>query len=189
MAPGAPSRQAVTFAFDPYQPEFPSVSVVLSIPSRYRQRRLIMRRSLSLGLLLVALSAVPAAAGHGGGVHASFGSHPHAAPHFNHFHGFSGTIAFNGSFGSFGFTNFGFNRFGRSRWSSSGWGWGWGLSDWDDWDGASTAGGAPGTIVILAGAAPPAAAAPPPPPANATVETEAGVTVFRGPGSQHLARY
>jgi hypothetical protein len=148
-----------------------------------------MRRSLSLGLLLVGLSAVPAAAGHGGGVHVSFGSHPHFARHFNHFHSFSGLTAFNGSFGSFGFTSFGSNRFGSRFSSSSGWGWGWGLADWDSWDGATTGGGAPGTIVVLAGAAPPSATAAPPPPAKATVETEAGVTVFRGPGSHHPARY
>jgi hypothetical protein len=121
-----------------------------------------MRRSLSLGLLLVALSALPATAGHGGGAHVAFGSHPHFAGHFNHF-----------------------NRFGRSRFSSGwGWGWGWGLSDWDNWNGWP-AGGAPGMVIVLAGA-PPAAYAPPPPPAKATVETEAGVTVFRGPGSHHL---
>jgi hypothetical protein len=148
-----------------------------------------MRRSLSLGLLLVGLSAVPAAAGHSGGTHVSFGFHPHLARHFNHFHGFSGSIAFNGSFGAFGFTSFGVNRFGRSRsFSPFGWGWGWGLTDWDDWDGWPTAGGAPGTVVVLARTVPPATAAPPPP-ARATVDTEAGVTVFRGPGSRRLARY
>jgi hypothetical protein len=35
-----------------------------------------MRRSLSLALLFVALSALPAAAGQEGGVHLSFGSRP-----------------------------------------------------------------------------------------------------------------
>jgi hypothetical protein len=42
-----------------------------------------------------------------------------------------------------------------------------------------------GTVIVLAGT-PPAAYAPPPPPAQATLETEAGVTVFRGPGSHHV---
>jgi hypothetical protein len=151
-----------------------------------------MRRSLSLGLLLVGLSALPAAAGHGGGVHVAFSSHPHFVPHFNHFNNFNGLTGFNGSFGSFGFTSFGVNGVGRSRFSSPfgsgwGWGWGWGLADWDDWGGSPSAGGAPGMILVLAGA-PPAQSAPPPP-AKATVDTEAGVTVFRGPGSHHLARY
>jgi hypothetical protein len=144
-----------------------------------------MRRSLSLALLLVALSALPATAGHGGGAHVSFRSHPHFVRHFNHFNGFN-SLSFNGSFGSFGFNSFSFNRFGRSRFSTpfgSGWGWGWGLADWDNWDGWSGAGGAPGTIIVLAGA-PPASFAPPPP-AKATIETEAGVAVFRGPGSHH----
>ncbi len=144
-----------------------------------------MRRSLSLGLLLVGLSALPASAGHGGGAHVSFGFHPHFVRHFNHFNGFNHFNNFNGSFGSFGFSFNSFNRFGRSRaFTPFGWGWGWGLADWDNWGGNPGYGGAPGVMIIMAGA-PPAAYAPPPPPAKATVETEAGVTVFRGPGSHH----
>ncbi len=141
-----------------------------------------MRRSLLLGLLLVALAAPPSVAGHGGGAHFS-GSHAHFSG--SHAHFVNRFNNFNGSFGNFGFGFNSFNRFGRSRFSS-GWGWGWGggLADWDNWDGGP-AGGAPGTIIVLAGA-PSAAYAPPPPPAKATVETEAGVTVFRGPGSHHL---
>jgi hypothetical protein len=138
-----------------------------------------MRRPLLLGLLLVALTAPPAVAGHGGGAHFS-GSHAHfSGSHFvNRFNNF------NGSFGNFGFAFNRFNRFGRSRFSS-GWGWGSGPADWGDWNGGPAYGGAPGMVIVLAGA-PPAAYAPPPPPAKATVETEAGVTVFRGPGSHHL---
>jgi hypothetical protein len=147
-----------------------------------------MHRSLSLGLLLVALSALPAAAR--GSVHVHFGSHPHFVRHFNHFNHFNGfsSLSFNGSFGSFGFNSFGFNRFGRSRFSGWGWssgsGWGSGWGDWADWDGGQGYGGASGTMIVLAG--PPTAAPAPSPPAKATVETEAGVTVFRGPGSHHL---
>jgi hypothetical protein len=164
-------------------PEFLSTKGVFNGPSRYRRRRPIMRRSLSLGLLLVALSALPAVAGHGGGTHFSFRSHARFAGHFNHFNGFSRFNNFNGSFGSFGFNSFGFNRFNRfNRFGSSGFGWGWG--DWADWDGAGY-GGPSGMVIVLA-APPPAAYAPPPPPAKATVETEAGVTVFRGPGSHHM---
>jgi hypothetical protein len=124
-----------------------------------------MRRSLSLGLLLVALSALPAAAGSRGGAHVFFGFHQgHFARHFTNFRTRS---RFFGPWGS-------------------GWGWGWG--DWADWDGGP-AGGGPGTVMVLAGG-PPAAYAPPPaaPPARATVETEAGVTVVRGPGTRHETR-
>ncbi len=130
-----------------------------------------MRRSLSLALLLVALSALPAAARGAG--HASFASQPHFS-HFNHFNHFNR-----------------FHRFGKSRFSApwgwnSRWGnsdWDWGLADWDNWGGAPWA-GAPG---IVLGDPPPTA--PRPAPAKATVETEAGVTVFRGPASHHSARY
>jgi hypothetical protein len=127
-----------------------------------------MRRSLSLGLLLVALSALPAAAGNHGGAHVFFGfHHGHFAKHFMTFHTRS--------------------RF-FGRWGS-GWGWGWGGGDWADWDGGA-AGGGSGTVILLAGG-PPAAYAPPAPaaaPAEATVETEAGVTVVRGPGTHHNTR-
>jgi hypothetical protein len=168
------------------RPEFPSTAGVLNSPSHCRRRRPIMRRPLSLGLLLVGLSALPASAGHGGGAHVSFSSHPHFARNFNHFNGFNRFNNFNGSFGSFGFAFNSFDRFGRSRsFTPSGWGWGWGPADWDNWDGWTGGGGAPGTVIVLAGASPTAYAAPPPP-AKATVETEAGVTVFRGPGSHHL---
>jgi hypothetical protein len=126
-----------------------------------------MRRSLSLALLLVALSALPAAAGHHGGAHVFFGFHQgHFARHFMTF------------------------RTSSRFFSRSGWGWGGGWSGWADWDGGTEGGGAPGTVIVLAGAAP-AAYAPPPPPAaqaQATVETEAGVTVVRGPGSHHVTR-
>ena len=125
-----------------------------------------MRRSLSLGLLLVALSALPAAAGSRGGAHVFFGfHHGHFAKHFMTFHTRS---RFFGPWGS---------------------GWGWGGGDWADWDGGA-AGGGPGTVILLAGG-PPAAYAPPAPaaaPAEATVETEAGVTVVRGPGTHHNTR-
>jgi hypothetical protein len=146
-----------------------------------------MHRSLSLALLLVAGSALPAAAGHGGAAHASFHSHSHFVRHFNRFNGFnSSTISFFA--GSFGLTSFGpsgVSRFGRSGFSSPwGWGLGWGLADWDSGGGWSSGGGAP-TVIVLAAASPraaPAAQAP----AEASVQTEAGVTVVRGPGSHHL---
>jgi hypothetical protein len=147
-----------------------------------------MRRSLSLALLLVAGSALPAAAGHGGAAHVSFHSHSHFVRHFNRFNGFnSSTISFFA--GSFGLTSFGptgVSRFGRSGFSSPwGWGWGgWGLADWDSGGGWSSGGGAP-TVIVLAAASPRAAAAPQAP-AEASVQTEAGVTVIRGPGSHHL---
>jgi hypothetical protein len=121
-----------------------------------------MRRSLSLAVLLVALSALPAFAGSRGGSHVFFGFHQgHFAGHFTTFRN-------------------------RSRFYSPwGWGWGWG---WSDWDGGS-AGGGPATVIVLAGGPPAAYAAPPPAaPAQATVVTEAGVTVVRGPGSHHATR-
>jgi hypothetical protein len=124
-----------------------------------------MRRSLSLGVLLIALSALPAAAGSRGGAHVFFGFHQgHFARHFTTFRTRS--------------------RFFRP-W---GWGWGSGWGDWADWDGGP-AGGGPGTVMVLAGG-PPATYAPPPAaaPARATVETEAGVTVVRGPGTHHDTR-
>ncbi|HUC65561.1 MAG TPA: hypothetical protein VMA53_09050 [Stellaceae bacterium] len=142
-----------------------------------------MRRSLSLALLLVAWSALPAAAGHGSAAHGSFHARSHFVRHFNHFNG-SNTLSFNGSFGSFGFTSFssnGFSRFGRSGFGG---GWGWGLADWDDGGGWSSGGGAP--MVIVVAAAPPRAAAEAPAPAETSIQTEAGVTVVRGPGSHHL---
>ena len=141
-----------------------------------------MRRSLLLALLLVAWSASPAAAGHGGGAHGSF-AHSHFARHFNHLNG-TNTISFFS--GSFGFTTLGangFSRFGRSGFSSP-WGWSWGLADWDNGGGWSTGGGAP--MVIVLAAAPARAAAAPEAPAEASVQTEAGVTVVRGPGSHRL---
>jgi hypothetical protein len=146
-----------------------------------------MRRSLSLALLLVAGSALPAAAGHGGGAHGSFASHSHFIRHFNRFNGVNTISFFSGSFGltslgSSGFNRFGFSRFGRSGFSTP-WGWGWGLADWDSGGGWSTGGGAP--MVIVVAAAPPRAPAPQAP-AEASVQTEAGVTVVRGPGSHRL---
>lgn len=117
-----------------------------------------MRRPLSLALLLVALSALPAAARDS--IHVSFGFHPHFVRHFP-------IISY---------------RFREARYFAP-FGWGWGLADWDNWGGAPW--GGPGTVIVLAGT-PPVAYAPPPPPAQATVETEAGVTVFRGPGSHHV---
>jgi hypothetical protein len=145
-----------------------------------------MRRSLSLALLLVAGSAVPAAAGHGGGAHVSFASHSHFVRHFNHFNHFNGINTISFFSGSFGFTTLGssrFSRFGRSGFSSP-WGWSWGLADWDSGGGWSAGGGAP--MVIVLAAAPPRAAPAPPAPAQASVQTEAGVTVVRGPGSHRL---
>ena len=118
-----------------------------------------MRRSLSLGLLLVALSALPAAAGSRGGGHVFFGFHEgHFAQHFATF------------------------RTG-SRFFAP---WGWG--DWADWDGGPTGGGGAETMIVLAGGPPAAGAPPPAAPARATVETEAGVTVLRGPGTHHDTR-
>jgi hypothetical protein len=115
-----------------------------------------MRRSLSLGLLLVALSALPATAGSRGAKHGFFGFHEgHFARHFTTFR--TGSRFF-------------------ARWGS---GWGW---DGGDWDGGP-AGGAE-TMIVLAGAPPASPAAP----AQATVETEAGVTVVRGPGTHHYTR-
>ncbi len=125
-----------------------------------------MRRSLSLALLLVALSALPATAGSRGGSHVFFGFHQgHFARHFTTFRN-------------------------RSRFFSPwGWGWGWGWGDWANWDGGYAGGGGPATVIVLAGG-PSAGYAPPPPaaPAQATVVTEAGVTVVRGPGSHHATR-
>jgi hypothetical protein len=159
-----------------------------------------MRRSMSLAVLLISLSALPAVAGHGGGAHVSSGSRPHVVRHFNHFHhfnrfnrftDFNGFIGFN-TFGLSGFNTFGlsgFNQFGRSRFFTpfgQDWASGWAWADWDNWGGGPAVGAAPGTTVLV-GAAP--AQSAPPPPAKATVDTEAGVTVFRGPGSHHLARY
>ncbi len=127
-----------------------------------------MRRSLSLGLVLVALSALPAAAR--GSVHVHFGSHPHVVRHFHHFNHFK----------AFGFNRF--NRFGNSRF------FGWG--DWADGDVGAGDGGPSGTVLVLAApptTAPPTAAPEPrASPPQATVVTEGGVTVFRGPGSHHL---
>ncbi len=143
-----------------------------------------MRRSLSLALLLVALSALPAAArgggGGGGGVHAiGLGSHPPVS-HVNHFNRFGKSRFFapRGRNSSWGNRGRGWGNSGQdwnSGWSG-GWDPGWDSADWNNWGGAPWA-GAPGI------------AAPPPVPAKATVDTEAGVTVVRGPGSHHLGRY
>lgn len=148
------------------------------------RRRPIMCRSLSLGLLIVALSALPAdARGGGGGGHISFGARSHSARHFHHFNNFNTFNRFSSFNEGLGFN---FSRFGRSRFrGTSGSGWGWG--DWDNGGDWPTVEGAPGPMTVLA--APPALLQPPPPPPRATVETEAGVTVVRGPGSHQLARY
>jgi hypothetical protein len=126
------------------------------------RRRPVMRRSLSLGLLLVALSALPAAAGSRGGTHGFFAFHEgHFAKHFAAFRT-------------------------RSRFFGA-WGSGWGWGDWADWDGGP-GGGGPGTMIVVAGGPPAGYAPPPAAPARATVETEAGVTVVRGPGTHHDTR-
>jgi hypothetical protein len=131
-----------------------------------------MRRSLSVGLLLVALSALPAVAR--GSAHGHFGSHAHFVRHFHHFNHF---IAFR------------FNRFGNSRFFGSG--------DWADGDVGTGYGGASGSVIVLvapppptaasaAAASPAAAPAPQADPPQATTVSEAGVMVVRGPGSHHL---
>ncbi|HZB90417.1 MAG TPA: hypothetical protein VE397_03180 [Stellaceae bacterium] len=135
-----------------------------------------MYRSLSLSLLLVALGAAPAVAAGGSGGHVSLGFH---SGHVSGFHG-SHFFAFNS--GQFGQPF----RSRQSRFFAP-FAWGWG--DWADWDGGP-AGGAPGSVVVLA-MAPPA----PPAPARSRMEarpsvenTEAGVTIVRGPGSHHSAQ-
>ena len=157
-----------------------------AVPYRCRPRRSMMRRSLGTGLLLVALSALPAAGMVGGvlgGGHVSFGSHTHFAGQFGKSRSlapWAGTSAWH-----------------LAGWDNSGWdfsGWdnsGWDRSGWDfpgrhRWGGWPPVESAPETTIV---GAPPARPAPPPLPAKMTVEIAAGVTVVRGPGSHHLARY
>jgi hypothetical protein len=119
-----------------------------------------MRRLLSPALVAVAffaLAALPARAD--GGVRVFRGAPFRGVAHFRTFGGFRH-----------------FSRFGNSGFFAP---FAW---DWEDEEGPPViAGGGPGAVIVLNVAQP--APAPPPVAARATVETEHGVTVVRGPDS------
>lgn len=118
-----------------------------------------MPRSLPLASLLLPLlllAPLPAAAGGGhSDMHAAHMQGFFHVGHFHHFQRFAGSAFF----------------------APLAWGWG-------DWDGAPAAvGGGPMVLVLnLAPPAPPAATAAA---ARPSVTQEAGVTVFRGPGTHY----